>query len=772
MISNSFPCDRERSPTPLSQWQTKAETAAGKGKKPIYPNRSWVRVRDSDPPSVCSRDGAEKPALLARMSDTGKTDKRYDHGQRESAVKEGGEEGEVSQVLGEKMQDEPSVQTVTSGVRIKTEELPVTIPSPTRSEHLVRRKRGSRSTIDVFGNPTDFPPSGMHDSIMNVPKEENESVESTKDGVIDVDAFLAAALPPQTDKLYLVNSSSSMSPTTTYNTVGRPPADVIAHVGGMSASVSRSTSSPAVPPLRQSPPLSQRVLDQCRAILVPLVERNAKLRKPGVDEETVKRRAYRLLSDKLCADFVKLAKQVREQISGEKATDTMHSVKRVREPGPDISVSPPKRPKLELPTEPSLEIVTPMALDEDTPMDQDTEVLPPADHAEVHVPADVTPPPSSRSRIASPSNPDPALNRDRYPDISPTDLQPHPAIPLPFPAASSSSLGSPSPTIPTSQPPAPDEPSMQVPSEMPSDNQCTIIIPATSSPFLPPHSPQTSSVSIDREDIAATQEADNIASDSSRQDSETVTRILDRTPEDERVVQEPDDDMHSVQRPNDPPSEDYPPCVVPGLWGNVRGQPSARIESMDFFVDHATADAIQRWSTRQKSISLNERHVAVHLLCLPITPAQAVLQDPRLSPEDVAATLFDIPSDWPEPGKLVVEVKREDNTSGTAWFTHQPSPWTTHLDITLTVQHGKNTLDLIHLAPLADRLFVLHAAEPSEDEKMAAYKQTLIWLNLERARRRPKSPRSPKGVPRKPSTSPGAASSRARMSPAASVAAT
>ena len=161
MVSSSSPHDRARSPTPLSQWRTKADSAAGKGKQRAYPNLSWVRERDgglsklsaadasggdrASPPSGTS-DAQRKASEIGRGTDgAGEQD---ESGQRQRTV-EVGEQGEVVQVVDEEMQDEPPAQSAASMIPVKTEEIPATIPSPTRGEQLSRRKRGSRSTIDV-----------------------------------------------------------------------------------------------------------------------------------------------------------------------------------------------------------------------------------------------------------------------------------------------------------------------------------------------------------------------------------------------------------------------------------------------------------------------------------------------------------------------------------------------------------------------------------------------------------------------------------------------
>ena len=106
--------------------------------------------------------------------------KQDESGQRQRTV-EVGEQGEVVQVVDEGMQDEPPAQSATSMIPVKTEEIPATIPSPTRGEQLSRRKRGSRSTIDVVS---------MSRSLRHPPNTENIVVWRT-DRVFYWDARLS-----------------------------------------------------------------------------------------------------------------------------------------------------------------------------------------------------------------------------------------------------------------------------------------------------------------------------------------------------------------------------------------------------------------------------------------------------------------------------------------------------------------------------------------------------------------------------------------------------
>ncbi|PIL35491.1 hypothetical protein GSI_02219 [Ganoderma sinense ZZ0214-1] len=758
----SSPHVRPRSPTPLSQWRTKASSSKGK-------NLTWVRGRDANPTA---------PSLLARISDAAtnghEDDSSVDGSENPPGMvavpfeqREAEEIGEISEVIvaGKKSQDELPTQTTTSGMRIKTEETPVTIPSPTRSEFSAGRKRGSRSTIDVFGEPTVPVSPVRRNSVIVIPKEEEIAVDFSSNGVIDVDAFLAT-LSPSKPKPRLVSSPPSMSlePSTSTNQTPHSTAN-IASTTAVPPSESNPTSS------LQPSPYPQDILDKCRHILVPLVERNAKLRRPSLDEELVKSRAFKLLSDKLCTDFIKLAKKVHEQISlhpppprRTPSADDVLGQKRGREESQDSLEHPRKVAKLESPEEMVLDDVdattspsslVPVAPTEDIQMNEDIENIAPEHPSEPLVSGtgvDVTHPLSSREPSAAlPLGPGSGANQQHL-DISTPERAASAETDIPIPLQENAPASSPDhvehnvlsvhATVAAGDEKDEASPSNSSPAHTPSN---TAPVPAALTASGPPSrstSPHANDASAS--DVAAEpgtssheSELDHAASDIDAELS--VNRILDPASEDEPVAHTPVDDMpppkQSVNTPEPPVV--YPPCLVPGVWQAVMGQPSSRIEEIDFFVDDATADAVERWSRRRDSFSPNERHVVVHLLCVPHTTAEAILQDTSLSPEAIAHELFISESDWPGPGELVVVLNSNSDSSkpdsklscsGKSWIVQ--TPWTTPLEITSHVRRGHNTLKLIQLAGLSDRLFVIHAREPLEEEKAAAYNQITAWQTI------------------------------------------
>ncbi|KAI1796896.1 hypothetical protein LXA43DRAFT_1057289 [Ganoderma leucocontextum] len=673
--------DRIRSPTPLSQWPTKAQATANKGKKPIYPHLTWVRGRDASPTSLDSNASSPgKLSLLARISSPSSNGLEEDarasgSGDVEGADARGQREveeiGEVSQVAGENLQDELPAQTITAGVQIKAEET-------------------------AFGEPTVPLLTERRNSITVVPKEEEMPVDFSSNGIIDVDAFLATVSPTK-HKPQLVTSPPRMFPVPSSATNQTPP-HVTKVVRTSPVLASRTKSTPSLQPS----PYPQAVLDQCRNILVPLVERNAKLRKPGVDEEVVKRRAFGLLSDKLCADFIKLAKQVREQISVQAppprtpSTDDVQGQKRGRgesydSPGPPRKVVKVESPKkvvfddddIVLTMPPSAP--APVAPAEDIQMDEGIENISlghPSEPLVSGTGVDVTFPPSSREPSAA--LPGPGSGANRHLNISSTEREARTGTDMPLPpqenapASSSSHVGSGSPSVHATVAARDEEDgaSPSLPAPTPSNIEPGSVAFPASRPSSRSPSPYANASTTDvAADIGTTtheSDLDHAASDTSRHDAESVARILNAASEDEQVAHAPVDDMRHEQSADIPKPPVYPPCLVPGVWQAVMGQPSARIETIDFFVDDATADAIDRWSRRHESFSLNERHVVIRLLCVPHTAVEAILQDTGLSPEAIANDLFDSEPDWPSSGQLVVELNSKPDSHGNAWFVQSP----------------------------------------------------------------------------------------------------
>ncbi len=460
-----------------------------------------------------------------------------------------------------------------------------------------------------------------------VPKEEEMAVDFSSNGVIDVDAFLASVSPAK-HRPPLVSSPPPKSPVPSTPT-NQTPAVLTTNVASTSpVPASGSNSTPSLQPS----PYPQAIIDQCREILVPLVERNAKLRKPGIDEETLKRRAFNLLSDKLCADFIKLAKQVREQISVQPpprrtlSTDDALGQKRERERSHDSPGPPRKVVKLESPKEGVFNDVVatspispaPVAPTEDIQMDEEIENISPSHPSEPPLLSgtgvDVILPPTS-SREPSAALPGPGSGTNQHLGISTREREAstHTDISLPLqentPASSSDHVGSGSPRLHATAAVRDEEEkaSPSLPAPTPSNTEldpAALPVSRLSSRSPSPCAEVASTSDVAAEPGAKAHESDpdhdHAASDTSRLDAESVTRILDA--EDEQVAHTPVDDMRYEQSTGAPePPVVHPPCLVPAVWQAVMGQPSPRIETIDFFVDDVTTNAIERWSRRHES---------------------------------------------------------------------------------------------------------------------------------------------------------------------------
>ncbi|KAI0749637.1 hypothetical protein C8Q80DRAFT_636659 [Daedaleopsis nitida] len=199
-----------------------------------------------------------------------------------------------------------------------------------------------------------------------------------------------------------------------------------------------------------------------------------------------------------------------------------------------------------------------------------------------------------------------------------------------------------------------------------------------------------------------------------------------------------------------PLKEDHPPSVVPGVWAAVVGRSAPGVDTNEFFVDDATADAVECWAHRQDSFSVKDRHVAVHLLCLPQASVASAFQSlPQdATPGDIAAALWNVKPSWPLQGRLVVQVNSilqgsDNSTSGRVWLPADLSG-VGHIDITPWIVRGKNTINLIELEALSDYFFVVHATEPSAKEKEVIHADVLAWSHVSRftSRSPARSPRN------------------------------
>ncbi|KAI0367950.1 hypothetical protein BV20DRAFT_1037341 [Pilatotrama ljubarskyi] len=182
-------------------------------------------------------------------------------------------------------------------------------------------------------------------------------------------------------------------------------------------------------------------------------------------------------------------------------------------------------------------------------------------------------------------------------------------------------------------------------------------------------------------------------------------------------------------------SMQQPPTLVPAFWAAVTGRRSADIETIEFFVDDATADATRNWARRKETFSFEHKHVVVHLLCLPEDAVSECYQNmsPSATREDIVAAMWNIKTEWPPAGTLVVQT----DPPGSSWVPgHDSGP----LELTHAIKRGMNRFRLIQLTDMSNKLFVIHATEPSAEERKAVGALTVGWTQT-LAKLAPHSPR-------------------------------
>ncbi|KAI0719377.1 hypothetical protein C8T65DRAFT_736708 [Cerioporus squamosus] len=795
MLSESPVRDSQRSPSSPHTPRQNGTPSSVKGKRPMYPHRPVGYPQDPQPagPSEDPSDPAFKPSLLSRMSESPskqplsariRSPESVAHTSSlvdriaPVATEEGEippDEGEDPLVASGNLQGTPQATPTSNavGIRIKAEETIPTIPPPKSAERSSGRKRGSRSTIDVFGNPMNATGAQEDEDARSPPRLPEREKTLTGSGTIHVDTGQASVNHSRIDPNSAHPATLSLNP----SNQDPPPASTIPALslsssfessssGGRpttpaaAAADSRVTpsilSAPSTSSLHAKPsPYPPAILEQCRNLMIPLIDRNAKLRKPGVDEALVKQRALTLLSDDKCAEIIRLAREVRKQMQG--------GQKRYRE-GSDQPPEPPtKVPRVESETD-AVDAVSvgedrvpamvssplvPGTVD-DTIMD--TESHAPGASANPTIAGSSSMPqqphavrsPSS-SRAISPPVPGANPSTDPHPNIMSTDTSGN--MKASVPSSDASDLP---PATRTARTRAPSEHAPE-PETGASISSATSTTPPSSETCLisrttptRPASPATVQVATQPESVVLSTSADT-----SRH--EEVTPHTNASPEHEPVAQpsnDLDDDSMDSQSQDLPQEQPPVPCMVPGLWAAVAGRPSPGIEKIEFFVDNATADATRCWAQRQETFSVDDRHVAVHLLCLPQASVTSVVDNlgPDATPADIVAALWDMKPDWPAQGSLVVQVspssqKDPSRHVGRAWLPLDLRPDLGHLDITSCIGPGKNIINLIQLQGMSDRFFAVHATEPSQALRETVSAETLAWSHL--SKWTPQSPRPP-----------------------------
>ncbi|KAF7796447.1 hypothetical protein EIP86_007624 [Pleurotus ostreatoroseus] len=168
----------------------------------------------------------------------------------------------------------------------------------------------------------------------------------------------------------------------------------------------------------------------------------------------------------------------------------------------------------------------------------------------------------------------------------------------------------------------------------------------------------------------------------------------------------------------DPVSPSVPPEEpVPGLWFAAVGQSRPNVYDIAFNVSEETAAAIKRWSERNITFCPGTPQVYVHLLSLPVSAVTKMNEElePTATPEDIVAKLQAIPTTWPAPGKLIVQLGT-DSTTPAVWYPGREDLKDTPIDLSPHVRPGRNSARVIQLSDASDKFFVLCAGIPSNDE--------------------------------------------------------
>ncbi|TFK49685.1 hypothetical protein OE88DRAFT_368505 [Heliocybe sulcata] len=169
-------------------------------------------------------------------------------------------------------------------------------------------------------------------------------------------------------------------------------------------------------------------------------------------------------------------------------------------------------------------------------------------------------------------------------------------------------------------------------------------------------------------------------------------------------------------------TNDQETCQVPGLWFVKLGSEHSDILECHFTVSEEVAAAARRWTRRDEEFDADDTHVCVRLLCLPRGLVEAALQGlpgDQAVPEDVAKIMAQVVTEWPPRGSLMVDMNMSQSNKH-VWFAESMSENGPPLDVTSSIVAGENHFRIIQLADLSDRLFVLHAGPPPENEIEAA----------------------------------------------------
>ncbi|OBZ66237.1 hypothetical protein A0H81_13726 [Grifola frondosa] len=608
-----------------------------KGKRPLYPNRSWVRQQDSDPtPSLLSR--LKSPSLLDRISVP-----------------------QSSLSLAERLSQPES------------------------------RSSSSRSTIDVFGEPSHSPANEAE--VPSVPEKGRDGSPSpVSEAAVDellatifdadirnVDRMSAAPMPdpdvemssdlppipppaahPQRPTEDEFQAKALEADESFLEELMSPPAPDRGADSDVEMAQAPSASPPPAHPQR---PSELDVLEQCRQLIVPQIVKNAQLRDPEVDKEALTLRVQALFTDAYSAEFVRIA-QLRQR-SDSLLADAPAMKRRIQEDdvsGGDASVpAPPKAMILNVAT-------------------TSTNALP-SHISELHTVSDGVPPGDA-----------PVGNHgdlDMEVDVVPTSAEPQVAAQVLLPH---------------------DRRDIQLPEAH------TVTEPQ-------PMSSVVAYIPTDGAPIPSKMEA-----------GEHFVRDHDQepAPPPPPLALKVGSEGHPVAHDSaEPPPQHLPSCVVPGLWSVSVGSHTPNVTEIEFYVSDAVADATRRWARRREQFDIEDQYVSVHLLCLPIDTVAAVNStlDPSAAPGDVAAALWGIGTVWPRRGTLVIEMN-SGKSSETTWLPAHLGPTDGPLDVSVSVRRGLNTIRLVQLCNMSGCVFVVHAAAPLEEERRGIASERNAWMTF------------------------------------------
>ncbi|KIP03497.1 hypothetical protein PHLGIDRAFT_20230 [Phlebiopsis gigantea 11061_1 CR5-6] len=119
------------------------------------------------------------------------------------------------------------------------------------------------------------------------------------------------------------------------------------------------------------------------------------------------------------------------------------------------------------------------------------------------------------------------------------------------------------------------------------------------------------------------------------------------------------------------------------------------------------------------------------LLCLHTADVEkAAVKNPTATPEEFASAMWNVQTKWPRRGQLLLEVNGETDTPG-SWIPKQLGPEDGPVDLTPHIVPGINTIRIIQLAAQTDRIFIVYAGSPPEDE-VKEFRNTAAWERLVR----------------------------------------